>query len=78
MTFEQGLQLILHTNPYSVVKLGFVVGMLLYTAFAYVMMRQEQLMSQIVFMPTNIHIRALIVAHLIAAIVVLLLTIVVL
>ncbi len=78
MTFEQILQFVLQINPLSLLKWGLIVGFILYTVFAYVMLRQEQLMSQIVFMPSNVHIRAIIVTHLLAALVVLLLTIIIL
>lgn len=78
MTFEQALQALLTINPLAVVKLCFVVGMVLYTVFAYVMVRQEQLMSQVVFMQANSKIRALTIIHLATAILVLLLAIVIL
>lgn len=78
MTFEKVLQAILTINPFFIVKLGFIVGMVLYAIFAYVMVRQEQLMSQIVFLPTNIHIRTIIVIHLVVTILILLFAILVL
>lgn len=78
MTFETVLQSIITINPFFIVKLGFIIGMVLYAVFAYVMVRQEQLMSQIVFLPTTVHIRTLVILHLIATILILLLAILVL
>ncbi|MBI5465388.1 hypothetical protein HY946_02145 [Candidatus Gottesmanbacteria bacterium] len=78
MNFDNFLQTVLNVNPLGLLKIGLIIGFSLYTAFAYVMVRQEQLMSQVVFLSANIQIRTIIVFHFIAAILVLLLAILVL
>lgn len=78
MTFEKALTALLAFNPLHLVKAAFIVGLFLYSIFAYVMMRQEQLMSQVVYLSANVKIRALILAHLIAALIILLLAIILL
>ncbi|MCL5676194.1 MAG: hypothetical protein M1120_03650 [Patescibacteria group bacterium] len=78
MTFEQTLQTLLSINPLHLVKAAFILGLLLYSVFSYVMLRQEQLMSQVVYLSANTKIRALILAHLLATLFVLLLAVVIL
>lgn len=78
MNFDKFLQSALLVNPLGLLKIGLIIGFALYTAFAYVMVRQEQLMSRVVFLSANTQIRTIIVIHLIAAIIVLLLAILVL
>lgn len=47
MTFENLIRAVISVNPYLVVKLFFIVGLLMYVVFAYVVVRQVQLMSDV-------------------------------
>lgn len=60
------------------IKLFSIVGLLIYTVFAGVLVRQEQLMAHVLEEQFQPIIRLLVVAHLIATVALLLLTIILL
>lgn len=62
----------------SLVKLVFVVGILVYTVFAFLMLRQIQVMSRVVMMKYDYVIKIIGVAHSVFALMVLLVALVIL
>ncbi len=48
MTFEQFINSLISINPYSILKLFIIIGLLMYIIFSAVVVRQVQLMSGVV------------------------------
>jgi len=48
MTFDSTLQNVIGVNPFFVLKILILIGLLMYLAFGLVVVRQVQLMSQVV------------------------------
>lgn len=48
MTFEQFINSAININPYSIVKIFIIIGLLMYIIFSIVVVRQVQLMSDVV------------------------------
>lgn len=48
MTFDSTLQNVIGVNPFFVLKILMLIGLLMYLAFGLVVVRQVQLMSQVV------------------------------
>lgn len=78
MTFEQTLSTILSINPLLIVKMFTLIGFVLYTAFAIVMVRQTDLMSQVIKEEADIEVRVLTITHLLASLLIFLLALIIL
>lgn len=71
MTFEEFMTVVIGINPLSIVKLLMVIGLIFYVIFSLVIVRQIQLMANVVEGITPSAIRLITVTHALAAIIVL-------
>lgn len=78
MTFENLMQALAGLNPYSIVKIFVMVGLLMYVIFAFVVVRQEQLMSQVLEGHGQQGLRIITLIHLVVVILLFLLALIIL
>ena len=78
MTFEQFMQSLISINPYSVVKIFLLIGLILYVIFSLVIVRQVQLMSTVVEGITPRAVKIITLAHALSAITILLIALLIL
>lgn len=78
MTIDGLLNIFLSFFPWGFLKLGILILILLYVAFAVIIVRQETLMAKVIEVPANPILKVVALSHLIAALAIFVLALVLL